>query len=98
MCNCGSESIKKQLKEQPFHIKICVAIIRAYQLSFHALFGLQCKFYPTCSQYTLEAIVRFGMMRGCYLGFKRIIRCGPNSVGGVDLVPEKEEKSAKSKP
>ncbi len=95
---CGCKSSIKNLDKKPLYIKVAVAVIRFYQLTFHAIFGLQCKFYPTCSQYTLEAIVRFGMMRGSYLGIKRILRCGPNSIGGVDLVPEKEEKSATTKP
>lgn len=96
MCGCKSQTF--DVSGKPLHIKAAVYLIRFYQLTFHAIFGLQCKFYPTCSQYTLDAIVRFGMMRGSYLGIKRILRCGPNSIGGVDLVPEKEEKSATTKP
>ena len=50
-----------------------------------------CKFHPTCSEYTRQAIVRYGVIRGAVLGCKRIIRCHPWSEGGIDHVPTKEE-------
>lgn len=48
-----------------------------------------CRFHPTCSQYTLEAIERFGPAKGCWLGFLRVLRCHPWSEGGIDPIPEK---------
>jgi len=48
-----------------------------------------CRFHPTCSQYTYTAINRFGIMKGAYLGSKRILRCNPWNKGGVDEVPTK---------
>ncbi|MGN0654815.1 MAG: membrane protein insertion efficiency factor YidD [Oscillospiraceae bacterium] len=51
-----------------------------------------CKYYPTCSQYALTAIERFGIFYGGWLAFKRILRCNPWSLGGVDHVPEKKIK------
>jgi len=46
-----------------------------------------CRFYPSCSQYTKESILKFGLMRGSFLGMKRIIRCNPFSKPKVDLTP-----------
>jgi len=51
-----------------------------------------CRFYPTCSAYGLEAIQRFGAIKGSYLTIKRILKCHPFHPGGVDLVPEKKTK------
>lgn len=51
-----------------------------------------CCFHPTCSQYTLEAVERFGVLQGLWLGLKRIVRCHPWNEGGVDLVPKKERE------
>lgn len=49
----------------------------------------RCKYYPTCSSYTITAIERFGVIKGSILGAWRILRCNPFSNGGVDYVPEK---------
>jgi putative membrane protein insertion efficiency factor len=46
-----------------------------------------CKFYPSCSEYTKQAIEKFGVVKGSYLGIKRIIRCNPWTKPGIDLVP-----------
>jgi uncharacterized protein len=47
-----------------------------------------CRFQPTCSQYTREAIERYGLARGCWLGGKRLLRCNPFFPGGPDPVPD----------
>lgn len=49
--------------------------------------GAVCRFTPHCSEYTLIAVERYGIMTGLYLGFKRIIRCHPGNKGGYDPVP-----------
>lgn len=62
--------------------------IRAYQLGLSPLLGPRCRFYPSCSQYALEAIDSHGVLRGLWLAVRRIGRCHPWHPGGVDLVPQ----------
>jgi putative membrane protein insertion efficiency factor len=52
------------------------------------------RFYPSCSEYTLEAVQTHGAAKGAYLGAKRILKCQPWHAGGVDLVPEKVTKNS----
>lgn len=74
---------------------ICIFIIKIYQKFISPLFGAQCRFYPTCSQYGLEAFSRFGFFKGGYLTLRRILRCNPFCEGGIDPVPEKKENAEK---
>ena len=63
-----------------------IAVIRAYQ--FVSSRGVpRCRYYPSCSQYTAEALARFGVLRGVFMGLKRIGRCHPWAKGGIDPVP-----------
>ena len=62
-------------------------LIRAYQIGIGPLLGPRCRFYPSCSQYALEAITRHGSLRGSWLALKRLARCHPLSGGGFDPVP-----------
>ncbi len=64
-------------------------LLKTYQYLISSLLGNRCRFYPSCSQYALDAIESHGVLRGCYLILKRILRCHPWCQGGVDLVPEK---------
>ena len=70
--------------------KVGLAIIRAYQWTLSPLLGPHCRFHPTCSQYAFEAIERFGLMRGSWLGLRRLLRCHPLHPGGFDPVPDRE--------
>lgn len=63
--------------------------IRFYQRRVSPLTPPSCRFDPTCSQYTYEAVGRFGCLAGLLLGFWRILRCNPFVHGGYDPVPEK---------
>lgn len=62
-------------------------IICLYQRLISPLLGPRCRFYPSCSQYTHEAVQRFGPWRGGLLGLRRILRCHPLNPGGHDPVP-----------
>ena len=68
--------------------RLAAFLIRLYQLAVSPLLGANCRFYPSCSSYALQAIERFGCLRGGWLSLKRIGRCHPWHPGGVDLVPE----------
>lgn len=72
--------------------KIGVKLIRFYQKNISSRTPPSCRFEPTCSAYTLEAIERFGFIKGTLMGMWRILRCNPWSRGGYDPVPEKKEK------
>jgi putative membrane protein insertion efficiency factor len=62
-------------------------LIRAYQLALSPMLGPRCRFYPSCSQYALEAIESHGALRGSWLTTRRICRCHPFHDGGFDPVP-----------
>lgn len=67
--------------------KVVLLLIRFYQTLISPLLGSNCRFYPTCSHYTYQAIEIHGMVRGGWLGVKRILRCHPFNPGGYDPVP-----------
>lgn len=67
--------------------KIFIKLINWYQKNISFWLeskNVKCKFYPTCSEYTKQAIEKYGVFKGCILGLKRIIRCNPFSKGGYD--------------
>ena len=65
-----------------------ILLIRGYQTFISPLLGPRCRFYPSCSQYALEAIHRFGPVRGAWLAMQRLLRCHPLDPGGYDPVPD----------
>ncbi len=65
---------------------ILIKMINLYQKT-HISTHNYCKYYPTCSEYTKQAIFKYGSLKGLWLGFKRVLRCNPFSKGGIDLVP-----------
>ena len=70
--------------------KILIFIIKKYKKFISPVFsnmGCNCKFYPTCSQYAVEAIEKYGALKGGFLAIKRILRCNPFTMGGYDPVP-----------
>jgi putative membrane protein insertion efficiency factor len=63
-------------------------LIRIYQWTVSPLLGPRCRFYPSCSQYAREAVLRFGVLPGGWLALKRLGRCHPWHPGGFDPVPD----------
>ncbi|NJK62206.1 MAG: membrane protein insertion efficiency factor YidD [Synechococcaceae cyanobacterium SM2_3_1] len=76
--------------------KPLIWLIRGYQLGISPLLLPSCRFTPSCSQYMLESLERFGPIQGTWLGLKRLGRCHPFHAGGYDPVPEK--RSPESSP
>ena len=68
--------------------RIVMLLIRGYQLTLSHLVFTQCRFTPSCSRYTYEAVERFGALKGSWLGIRRIMRCHPFHPGGFDPVPK----------
>ena len=66
---------------------LVLAVLRGYQLVLSPLLGGACRYYPSCSKYTYEAVERYGWIRGSWMGIKRIGRCHPFARGGFDPVP-----------
>ncbi|HEU5141404.1 MAG TPA: membrane protein insertion efficiency factor YidD [Bacillales bacterium] len=64
-----------------------IAMIRFYQKYISRLTPPSCRFYPTCSNYALEAVERFGVLKGSWLAVRRLVKCHPFHEGGVDPVP-----------
>ena len=70
-------------------INIFIYIIRGYQILISPLFPQTCRYSPTCSTYSIQALRKHGPVKGFYLSVKRIVSCNPFSSGGYDPVPEK---------
>ena len=68
---------------------VLLALVRGYQLLFGSWIGPSCRFEPTCSAYSLQALRRHGAAGGTYLTMARVLRCHPWCQGGIDPVPER---------
>lgn len=69
--------------------KLLIFFIRLYQILLAPFFGPCCRFYPSCSEYWIEAIHEWGALKGLFLGMKRLGKCHPFHPGGYDSVPVK---------
>jgi putative membrane protein insertion efficiency factor len=74
--------------------QVLTGMIRLYQLTLSPLLGPRCRFYPSCSCYAQSAIERYGVIEGCWLSLKRLLRCHPFAAGGYDPVPDKRPTNA----
>jgi len=66
---------------------ILIAVIRGYRFLLSPWVGHACRYWPTCSEYSLQAIERHGALRGCWMMLARLLRCHPYGAGGFDPVP-----------
>lgn len=66
---------------------VAMGLIRLYKMTLSKVLPSSCRFYPSCSMYTYEAINKYGFLKGSWLGVKRILRCHPFNPGGYDPVP-----------
>mgnify|MGYP003590358126 FL=1 len=64
--------------------KIFIFLIKFYQKAISPVLGRRCRFYPTCSEYTKQAVEKYGALKGLYLGLFRILKCHPFHKGGYD--------------
>lgn len=71
--------------------QILIGLIRGYKSLISPVLPPACRFYPTCSEYAMEAIDRFGIFRGGWMAIARILRCHPLHPGGYDPVPPKDD-------
>jgi putative membrane protein insertion efficiency factor len=67
--------------------KLLVSLLKGYKKHISPLMPPACRFMPTCSEYAMEAITRYGALRGGWLAAKRVLRCNPLFPGGYDPVP-----------
>ena len=78
-------------------IYLKIYIIRLYQYFLSPLIGSRCRFLPSCSEYFIEALKSYGLIKGSYLGYKRILSCHPFKLlggrSGLDLLPKKNKPS-----
>ena len=72
--------------------KAAILLIKGYQKMFSPWLGQRCRFHPTCSNYSIDALRQHGMVHGLWLGVKRICKCHPFHLGGYDPVPEKNNR------
>lgn len=64
-----------------------LCLLRGYKRFISPLLGNHCRFYPTCSEFTYQALEKYGVGKGLWLGLKRLLRCHPFHPGGYDPVP-----------
>lgn len=76
---------------------VVIRTIGVYQAAVSPLLGARCRFYPSCSRYAQEAIATHGLVRGGWLGVRRVGRCHPWNAGGFDYVPAATERRAARK-
>lgn len=74
--------------------RVLVWLLRGYQLLLSPMLGQNCRFYPTCSNYAIEALHRHGAARGGWLAVRRVCRCHPWNPGGADPVPPAPHESS----
>ncbi|VAX01819.1 Membrane protein insertion efficiency factor YidD [hydrothermal vent metagenome] len=72
--------------------KILLSLIKFYKYFISPTLGSNCRYEPSCSEYTHQAISAFGVLKGSWIGIKRILRCHPWHEGGYDPIPDEQHK------
>jgi hypothetical protein len=75
---------------------LLLILLRAYKLGISPFLGQNCRFYPSCSEYAMEAVREHGALKGCMLASRRLCKCHPWNAGGYDPVPKKNPDAAAS--
>lgn len=84
---------KPQNHQTPILALPLIGIVRGYQIFVSPLLGQNCRFYPSCSCYAHQALTSHGLLKGSLLAVKRIVKCHPYHPGGIDHVPERQNKN-----
>ncbi|MDW8054800.1 MAG: membrane protein insertion efficiency factor YidD [Anaerolineae bacterium] len=88
MCAQAASPHHKSVRTPPSLVaRLLMLLVRIYQLTLSQALPPSCRFYPSCSEYTYQAIEKYGALKGSWLGLKRILRCHPFHPGGYDPVP-----------
>jgi len=75
--------------------KILLSVIKFYKYFISPVLGSHCRYEPSCSEYTHQAITAYGIFKGSWMGLKRILRCHPWHEGGYDPIPDEQHDSVK---
>ena len=92
----NTEVIKASIVANKIILNGIIKLLRAYQFIISPLLGANCRFYPSCSSYTIRALEIHGIIKGSYLAIKRLGKCHPWHPGGIDEVPSKPNTCCKS--
>ena len=76
----------------------CVVVLRIYRAVISPLYGDVCRYYPSCSSYAMQSIQHYGVIRGIWMGSKRLARCHPWAEGGIDDVPVRAHELVRVSP
>lgn len=77
--------------------RLLIWLVHGYQFALSPWIGQWCRFQPTCSHYMIDAITQYGVLRGVWLGLRRLMRCHPGCDGGYDPVPHNPNSKAEKK-
>lgn len=91
---CKAHQTKSLVPTSSINRFLLLPLLRCYRYFISPLLGPRCRFYPSCSAYAEEALIKHGVWRGSQLTLRRLLKCHPWHPGGMDFVPEAKEKDA----